>query len=193
MCTLASLPHLSGLDFEAACSALSERFQRHGYKQNAWLSVEPMHNSGTSYLIIRANLHSVPVAANDSGDEFEEDDPETLITPTQPQTLIVYDILLSPIYRVPVLYFKLSDPQHRFPQTMATLYEHVIPAQYRAQTEHVGVIGGITIAVRLLWHTEVMALMQAGPPTYQQPRLLRSSVSNSRRHGSLHRMAPCEC
>jgi ubiquitin-like-conjugating enzyme ATG10 len=31
---------------------------------------------------------------------------------------------------------------------MTTLYEYLVPAQIKAQTENVGVMGGITITVR---------------------------------------------
>jgi len=46
---------------------------------------------------------------------------------------------------VPVLYISIRDPEHRYPPTMTTLYEHLVPPQFKAQTENVGVIGGITI------------------------------------------------
>jgi ubiquitin-like-conjugating enzyme ATG10 len=192
-CTLKSFPLLNGSEFEAACSALSDRFRLHGHKQDAWLSVEPMQSFETRYLRVTKHLDTVPDDATDLEDELEDDDAETLTTPPQSHTHIVYDILLSPAYRVPVLYFRLLDPQHRFPPTMATLYEHVIPPQYRAQTEHVGVIGGITIVVSTLLWTKKMALMHSGPSNHQQPSLLRASVPDSRRLGSLRRHAPCGC
>ena len=80
--------------------------------------------------------------------ELEEDDNEVAQTPSPNQIVIHYDIMLSPSYRVPVLYFAVSDIQHRYPPTMETLYSHVIPPAFRAQAEHVGVIGGITVTVR---------------------------------------------
>jgi ubiquitin-like-conjugating enzyme ATG10 len=77
-------------------------------------------------------------------------DQEALIQLSTHQFTVEYDVVLSPSYQVPVLYFNIKDPSHRSPPTMDTLYRHLIPPHFKAQTENVGVIGGITIAVRLL-------------------------------------------
>jgi ubiquitin-like-conjugating enzyme ATG10 len=65
------------------------------------------------------------------------------------QVTVEYQIVLSPSYQVPVLYFNIKDPSYRSPPTMDTLYRHLIPPHFKAQAENVGVIGGITITVRL--------------------------------------------
>ena len=75
----------------------------------------------------------------------EEEDNEVLSTPNIPVALIHYDILLSPTFRVPTLYFSVSDPLHRYPPTMSTLYTHIISPEYVDQTKDIGVLGGITI------------------------------------------------
>jgi ubiquitin-like-conjugating enzyme ATG10 len=62
---------------------------------------------------------------------------------------VEYHIVLSPSYQVPVLYFNIKDPSYRSPPTMDTLYRHLIPPHFKAQAENVGVIGGITVTVRL--------------------------------------------
>ena len=71
-----------------------------------------------------------------------------LNTTVVPQAVVDYDLVLSQVYRVPVLYISIRDPRHRYPPTMTTLYEHLVPLQFKAQAENVGVIGGITITVR---------------------------------------------
>lgn len=81
--------------------------------------------------------------------EFEEDDDEVAHTSSPNHIVICYDVMFSPSYRVPVVYFAVSDIQHRYPPTVETLYSHIIPPTFRAQTGHVGVIGGITVTVRL--------------------------------------------
>lgn len=65
------------------------------------------------------------------------------------EVTVEYDIVLSPSYQVPVLYFNIKDPTFRFPPTMDTLYHHIIPPHFKAQAENIGVIGGITVTVRL--------------------------------------------
>jgi ubiquitin-like-conjugating enzyme ATG10 len=77
-------------------------------------------------------------------------DQEALIQLPTHQVTVEYDVVLSPSYQVPVLYFNIKDLSHRSPPTMDTLYRHLIPPHFKAQTENVGVIGGITIAVRSL-------------------------------------------
>lgn len=61
--------------------------------------------------------------------------------------VLEYDIILSPSYSVPVLYFGIKDAALRYPPTMETLYGHIIPEQYKSQAETPGVIGGITVTV----------------------------------------------
>lgn len=96
-------------------------------------------------------LHpQVPDASVESEEtELDEEDDEVAEVVSSSRAVIQYDVVLSPSYRVPVLYFSISDSQHRYPPTMETLYSHVIPPAFRAQAEHVGVIGGITVTVRL--------------------------------------------
>jgi ubiquitin-like-conjugating enzyme ATG10 len=140
-------PHLTDSEFEDACNSLQERFHQKGTVQSEWLAVEHLHQHKNSYLSISKPLPCHPV--NDDNvledEEIAETDEETLINTAAPQPTITYDIILSPTYSVPVLYISIRDIQHRYPPTMATLYECLVPAQFKAQTENVGVMGGITI------------------------------------------------
>jgi ubiquitin-like-conjugating enzyme ATG10 len=147
---LSAFPHLTGSEFEDACSCLVRRFQSGGSAQNDWLSVEKLNRNEISYLRIITPLLSRAESSVDHEDEPDcdevtEDDEEVLVEPTTPQPITNYDIVLSPTYLVPVLYISIQDTQHRHPPTMSTLYEHLVPAQFKAQTENVGVMGGITI------------------------------------------------
>lgn len=150
---LASFPHLTDSQFDQACSALLKRFELQGCCQKEWTAVERVsQNETTSLRISRpVALHpQVPDASVESEEtELDEEDDEVAEVVSSSRAVIQYDVVLSPSYRVPVLYFSISDSQHRYPPTMETLYSHVIPPAFRAQAEHVGVIGGITVTVRL--------------------------------------------
>lgn len=146
-------PHLTDAEFDEACSTLLKRFELQSHHQHQWSAVESLHQSETMYLRITKFLASskAPSGAADDGGEMEwrEEDDEVAETPTTFRAAVHYDVVLSPSYRVPVLYFYISDTLHRYPPTMETLYSTVIPSTFRAQAEHVGVIGGITITVGL--------------------------------------------
>lgn len=146
-------PHLTDPEFDEACSTLLKGFELHGRRQREWTAVERLHQSETTYLRITKPLASnedkSDAADNDAETELREEDDEVAETPASSQAVIYYDVVLSPTYRVPVLYFYVSDTLHRYPPTMETLYSMVIPPAFRAQAEHVGVIGGITITVGL--------------------------------------------
>jgi len=124
----------------------------HAHSQTQWTAVESVAQNGTNFLRITKPLALHPDVADASENseeaELDEDDDEVAMTATSNPVVAHYDILLSPSYRVPVLYFSISDSQHRYPPSMDTLYSYIIPPAFRAQSEHVGVIGGITIAVR---------------------------------------------
>jgi ubiquitin-like-conjugating enzyme ATG10 len=72
---------------------------------------------------------------------------------TSQSVVVEYDITLSPVYRVPVLYFRIKDPSFRYPPNMTTLYRHLIAGQFKSQAEHAGVMGGITVRVCFVFHS----------------------------------------
>jgi ubiquitin-like-conjugating enzyme ATG10 len=150
--SLPSFPQLTHSVFETACTNLNKTFHANAHRQASWLSAELIDEFGTKYLRIATPLHLVPSISDKPNHDVEledDNDEESLIPSTlsRNQIRVIYDIFLSPTYHVPVLYISISDPQHRYPPTMTTLYEQLIPAQYKAQAEGVGVIGGITITV----------------------------------------------
>jgi ubiquitin-like-conjugating enzyme ATG10 len=148
---LSAFPHLTYEEFEAAINRLTQRNHQHDHKHNDWVSTDIVTANGIAYLSIAKPLLSgtAPTPKHDeTDDEVEEDDDnEAFRRPMQSQPISHYDIILSPTYRVPVLYVSISDMQQRYPPTMATLTEHLIPPRFQAETESVGVIGGITITV----------------------------------------------
>ena len=150
---LTLFPHLASSEFDEACSALLSRFELHSHHQNEWTAVERVSQNEITYLSITKPLALHPEAPDTISEpeeiELNEDDDEVADSSTSPRAVIHYDVVLSPSYRVPVLYFTISDIQHRYPPTMETLYSHIMPPTFRVQAEHVGVIGGITVTVRL--------------------------------------------
>ena len=157
MSTLSVFPQLTDSEFDRACHALLHAFEQRGNSCGEWQSVHVMNSGATAHLRITKLLPSgqdhPTNTANQDDDELEEileDDPEVLSSSsTPPSSTIHYDMLLSPTYRVPVLYISFQDPLHRYPPTLDTLYGHLVPTHFRPQTESVGVIGGITITVRM--------------------------------------------
>ncbi|KAF3041241.1 hypothetical protein E8E11_004569 [Didymella keratinophila] len=146
-------PHLTDTEFDGACSVLLKRFELHGRRQREWSAVERLNQSEATYLRITKPLalrkEPSGVADDDAEVELREEDDEVAETSASSRAVIHYDVVLSPSYRVPVLYFSISDTLHRYPPTMETLYSAVIPPTFRAQAVHVGVIGGITVTVGL--------------------------------------------
>lgn len=64
----------------------------------------------------------------------------------QPSLQIDYDILLSPTYQVPILYFGLKWHNHG-PLGLDEVYQYVVPERYRQELKSVGVMGGISMGV----------------------------------------------
>ena len=61
--------------------------------------------------------------------------------------IVTYDILLSPSYRVPVLHFTVQDADGLPVTDQSTIFTEVVPLDFRAQVESVGVIGGLSMTV----------------------------------------------
>ena len=62
--------------------------------------------------------------------------------------MVEFDILLSPIYRVPVLNLSLNSIIFKLP-TIEELYELLVPAALRKQIDGFGVLGGLSYGVSL--------------------------------------------
>lgn len=65
---------------------------------------------------------------------------------------INYDILLSPSYSVPVLYFLVRDSNGRLVTGIENVYVLLVPEVYRNQMRDVGIMGGLSMAVSSLKH-----------------------------------------
>ncbi|KAJ5611536.1 Autophagy-related protein 3 [Penicillium herquei] len=63
----------------------------------------------------------------------------------KPQLQVDYDIVLSPTYQVPVLYFALRWLHQNGPIGLDAVYQYLVPEQYQTQVKSVGVMGGISL------------------------------------------------
>ncbi|KAF2474656.1 uncharacterized protein BDR25DRAFT_384036 [Lindgomyces ingoldianus] len=145
-------PLISKSDFDAACDELSRLFAERHNLQSEWLSVDVHDRNDTRFLRIMKPLCTrVDVALGDSQEQSDErelmeyDEEALEPSPSHQGVVVEYDIVFSPSFQVPVLYFNIKDLLFRFPPTMDTLYRHLIPLQFRSQAEKAGVIGGITL------------------------------------------------
>ncbi|KAF2809970.1 uncharacterized protein BDZ99DRAFT_415968 [Mytilinidion resinicola] len=151
MKTLVSFPSITVSEFEEACQAINTRFDLCGHLQNDWSRVD-LVKQDVVHLRITRILHQTTKRAHSNIDEAEdevhEEDEEALQSrsPSESGIRIEYQVFLSPIYRVPVLYLNLEDRRGVVPPTIESLYEQVIPEHFKAQVRDLGVIGGITMA-----------------------------------------------
>lgn len=155
MITIASFPLISVLEFESACRKISERYQAGGHLQSDWEHVRLAqgYEESTVYLSITRTIQGAggklesPVEDDGELEAFKEIDEEALQlrVPANHGLMVEYDIVLSPTYQVPVLYFRIRDAGCALPPSIDTLYRYVIPEQFKSQVESFGIIGGITM------------------------------------------------
>ncbi|KAJ5670250.1 Atg10p [Penicillium maclennaniae] len=102
--------------------------------------------NGTHLTITRCvEVQEATEGSEVEGQELDDQDPEALIrTDLGPRLQIDYDIVLSPTYQVPVLYFTLRWHHHQGTLGLETVYQYVVPEQYRKELKTVGVLGGIS-------------------------------------------------
>ncbi|KAJ5650054.1 Autophagy-related protein 3 [Penicillium longicatenatum] len=65
-------------------------------------------------------------------------------TGLNPKLQVDYDIVLSPTYQVPVLYFALRWHHYDGPVGLDAVYRYVVPEQYQRELKSVGIMGGIS-------------------------------------------------
>lgn len=63
---------------------------------------------------------------------------------------IAYEILLSPVYRVPVLHFTVRDSTGSPITDVNAIFSDIVPHSFQSQVANVGVIGGISLTVNAL-------------------------------------------
>lgn len=106
-----------------------------------------------------------------------------LRVPANHGLMVEYDIVLSPTYQVPVLYFRIRDAGCALPPLIDTLYQYVIPGQFKSQVESFGIIGGITMTVCYFDLRPGKADIEVGASSNQSASFLRPSMQHGRRSG----------
>ncbi|PLB46983.1 autophagy-related protein Atg10 [Aspergillus steynii IBT 23096] len=153
---MAAFPFLSPDEFHGACRALLARVHAVGPSAVGWSSIRLTRQPLGPVLDISRNLDHVAmrhvdavpsVGPEDTQLEATEQDPEALIRPPDSNTVLQvdYEILLSPTYQVPVLYFMLRRGTHLGPMEIDAVYHYLVADQYRKELQDVGVMGGISI------------------------------------------------
>ena len=107
-----------------------------------------------------------------------------LRVPANHGLMVEYDIVLSPTYQVPVLYFRIRDAGCTFPPSINTLYQYVIPEQFKSQVESFGIIGGITMTVCYFDLRLGEADVEVGASSNQSASFLRPSMQHGCSTGS---------
>ncbi|GFG02732.1 autophagy-related protein Atg10 [Aspergillus lentulus] len=155
---LSAFPSLTPEEFACACRAFLSRV--HDLARDPvhvhWSSVRLVQKTTGAILKISRSIEHLasehidditPELGESQEPNLCEDDPETLIRTiqTSPGLHVDYDILLSPVYRVPVLYFLLRRDGH--PQSLGidAVYHLLVPDQYKKELKSVGVMGGISV------------------------------------------------
>ncbi|KAJ5208157.1 hypothetical protein N7449_002536 [Penicillium cf. viridicatum] len=141
-----TFPFLAQSEFEGACQDLADRCTS---AQNiGWSAIRLLTKpDGTSLRITKyVDVPSpLEVPALEDLEDSQDEDPEALVrTKPQPSLQIDYDILLSPTYQVPTLYFGLRWHNHG-PLGLDEVYQYVVPERYRQELKSVGVMGGISM------------------------------------------------
>ncbi|KAE8147034.1 autophagy-related protein Atg10 [Aspergillus avenaceus] len=153
---LSTFPFLTLQEFECACRAFLNRIHVLGLEGVRWSSARfAQQATGPVLKISRSickssirhyNILPGSVATAEPQVEICEDDPEALIRTPDPSVClqIDYDIIWSPTYQTPVLYFLLRHSNHPGPLGIDEVYQYLVPDQYKRELQNVGVMGGIS-------------------------------------------------
>ncbi|KAL4913201.1 hypothetical protein BDW62DRAFT_220842 [Aspergillus aurantiobrunneus] len=154
--SLSCFPFLTIDEFEGACRAFLDRVHVAGTSAVGWSSIrfqgtgpflKISQNLSTGCRPLRDDALARPVDNEDSQDsqlEKWEEDPEAFMRThdLRERLQVDYDILLSPTYQVPILYFVLRHAEK--PLGMDEVYNYLVPDQYRENIKSVGIMGGIS-------------------------------------------------
>ena len=94
--------------------------------------------------------HSLAIDAELVIDEVIEHDPECLpfLPSSKADEVVIFSVLLSPTYSVPVLYFWPYDVHNDAPRLVSLEHlDQFIPSSIKPQVQNVGVLGGVSICV----------------------------------------------
>jgi ubiquitin-like-conjugating enzyme ATG10 len=119
----------------------------------------------------------------------EDHDEEAIVRNSQADSFVIvhYDILLSPSYRVPVVYMTASPPV-----SLSQFFDLVVPHHFRDAIRDVGVMGALsmTVIVEPAEPASPADLVLAGPSSHGITSILCTSLSHCR-HNVCHSICRC--
>ncbi|KAL4737473.1 hypothetical protein BDV11DRAFT_206746 [Aspergillus similis] len=156
---LSSFPYLTNDEFESGCRAFLHRVQVTSRLPMPWSSVRFQTNGQVLKIcqILSPDYDGLArsVHTKDTPDlqlEAWEEDSEALIrTSNSCELLVDYDILLSPTYQVPVLYFVLRRTGK--PLGLDEVYNYLVPDQCKRNIRNMGIMGGISFSYHPIFET----------------------------------------
>ncbi|KAK3712567.1 hypothetical protein LTR37_009010 [Vermiconidia calcicola] len=145
-------------DFSNACLTLESSVQSLKVSTN-WEDAKVLESYGTYYLRILRRItlitHGVrehQASGSRENKEFVEDDDEALSSSGNSvgSPAVLYDVIHSPSYQVPVLYITFKDfaaggTAVKDLPSVDEAYELLVPDAYRSQIEAVGVLGALSM------------------------------------------------
>ncbi|KEQ85052.1 hypothetical protein M438DRAFT_318162 [Aureobasidium pullulans EXF-150] len=135
---VSAFPYLTEDEFVKACEDVQARLP-----DSALFAGEP------PCLRITRRLASACVADADHQEQletyveaFEDDDEEAIVKQPQSETIVTvqYDVLLSPSYRVPVVYMTASPPL-----PVSHFFDLVVPHHFQDAMRETGVMGALSM------------------------------------------------
>ncbi|EME39292.1 hypothetical protein DOTSEDRAFT_75124 [Dothistroma septosporum NZE10] len=134
-----------------------ERLQKAWHQlqdQSDWENVQALASYGLGYLRItrqipRAEDERTRCGSSESGAEvaMDESDDEALPVQRTPRSAVyrvIYDIVHSTTYEVPVLYLTFSDSPGKTRPSPDEIYPLLVPNAYRPQIKSVGIMGALS-------------------------------------------------
>ncbi|KAL8791291.1 MAG: hypothetical protein Q9195_005980 [Heterodermia aff. obscurata] len=152
---------LSAKAYLHACGHLVESSKS---LENTRMRIELHDEQEAHFLVIsrRFSLQTLPLAADvalseqtsNVDEENDEDiDDQAVVSVSahdSPACSVIYSIVYSPTYQVPVLYFCFRDlPCPYNPNSVDTVYQLLVPQESRTDIESFSIIGGISMAVSI--------------------------------------------
>ncbi|KAI9039074.1 ATG3/ATG10 family protein [Aspergillus affinis] len=183
---LLAFPSLSPEDFQHACRAFLARVHAVGTSTVGWSSIRLTHPVYLALSLLRhdpvgpvlkisrnidhAGMRQCdtasPVDPEDTQLEATEDDLEAIVRPSDSSAALQvdYEILLSPTYQVPVLYFMLRRGNQPGPMEIDAVYHYLVADQYREELQAVGVMGGISLGYHPQSNTPIFFVHPCNTP-----------------------------
>lgn len=117
----------------------------------SFLRITRSINSASARQQPTSQNHQHDVDDGTAEDAVEEADPEALQRPPassirEVSPAVIYDIVHSPSYQVPVLYLTFQRLSQRGPPSPEEVYELLVPASHKPQLQAVGVMGALSMA-----------------------------------------------